>query len=163
MFPGSKPLGLVFRCEHPTNSNEETRVVNFKSCGDTKGVAESCGRIAIGDCLTRLNGRAVLGKMPYRDIITTIKTFRARHGDLVPLVLHFRSRKKVDDGVEKKDDDDDAVVEKIDDDDDDDGDNVAKKDDTEEEDEEEHTEEEEEYTEEEKENKINMTTNVSEI
>jgi len=163
VFPGSKPLGLVFRCEHPTNSNEETRVVNFKSCGDTKGVAESCGRIAIGDCLTRLNGRAVLGKMPYRDIITTIKTFRARHGDLVPLVLHFRSRKKVDDGVEKKDDDDDAVVEKIDDDDDDDGDNVAKKDDTEEEDEEEHTEEEEEYTEEEKENKINMTTNVSEI
>ena len=106
VFPGSKPLGLVFRCERPTDMNVETFVVNFKSVDDTKGVAESSGRIKIGDCLTRINGRAVLGKLCYRDIITTIKTFRARHGDLVPMVLHFR-RRKGDSNIEEKEDDDD--------------------------------------------------------
>ena len=102
VFPGSKPLGLVFRCERPTDMNVETYVVNFKSSCDTKGVAESSGRIKVGDCLTRINGRAVLGKLCYRDIITTIRTFRARHGDLVPLLLHFRRRSDGDSVAEGK-------------------------------------------------------------
>ena len=99
----------VFRCERPTDMNVETFVVNFKYVDDTKGVAETSGRIKIGDCLTRINSRAVLGKLCYRDIITTIKTFRARHGDLVPLVLHFR-RRKGDSSVEEKEDDDVATT-----------------------------------------------------
>eukprot|EP00939_MAST-03C_sp_MAST-3C-sp1_P000783 g783.t1 len=87
-FFASGPLGIVLRCNRPTDLNADIVVQEYKQ----KDAASKEGRGRTprgGDRLTRVNGREVKGRISYKEAIAAIRRFRARHGGLIPLALHF--------------------------------------------------------------------------
>lgn len=92
-FFASGPLGIVLRCDRPKDLNADIVVQEYKrSIRDDNNASpkESHGMIPReGDRLTRINGREVKGSLSYKEAVAEIRKFRARHGGLIPLALHF--------------------------------------------------------------------------
>ena len=79
-------LGIVLRCERPGDINAD---VFISRISESVEFEDGRTKLKVGDRLSRLNGVDVVGKMKYKELISKIRSFRARHGMFLPLVLHF--------------------------------------------------------------------------